>query len=169
MSRIESGKFPMQIAPFDFGELIRRVLINFEPRIDEKHIQIQLDLLPDPCFVRGDANRISQVVTNLVDNALKFLPEGGTLSLQTERIGRDIRLSVKNNGPMIAPEDLPHLFERFYKADKAHTSGGGTGLGLSICQLIMREHHSDITVTSTAEETCFAFALRATDPPAHEA
>lgn len=70
---------------------------------------------------------------------------------------------------MIAPEDLPHLFERFYKADKAHTSGGGTGLGLSICQLIMREHHSDITVTSTAEETCFAFALRATDPPAHEA
>ena len=168
MSRIESGKFPMQIAPFDFGELIRRVLINFEPRIDEKRIQIQLDLLPDPCFVRGDANRISQVVTNLVDNALKFLPEGGTLSLQTERIGRDIRLSVKNNGPMIAPEDLPHLFERFYKADKAHTSGGGTGLGLSICQLIMREHHSDITVTSTAGETCFAFALRATDPPAHE-
>ena len=168
MSRIESGKFPMQIEPFDFGELIRRVLINFEPRIDEKRIQVALDLLPDPCFVRGDANRISQVITNLVDNAIKFLPEGGTLALKTERVGRDVRLSVKNNGPMIAPEDLPHLFERFYKADKAHTSGGGTGLGLSICQLIVREHHSEITVESTEKETCFAFCLRACDPPARE-
>ena len=168
MSRIESGKFPMQIAPFDFNELIRRVLINFEPRIEEKHIVVQPELLDDPCYVNGDANRISQVITNLVDNALKFLPEEGKLTLQCERVGRDVRLSVKNNGPRIADEDLPHLFERFYKADKAHTSGGGTGLGLSICQLIVRGHHSDITVTSTDEETCFAFALRAANPPERE-
>ncbi len=168
MSRIESGKFPMQIAAFDFNELNRRVLINFEPRIEEKNIQIQLDLLEDPCYVMGDANRISQVITNLVDNALKFLPEGGTLTIQSTRVGHEIRLSVKNNGPMISPDDLPHLFERFYKADKAHTSGGGTGLGLSICQLILREHNSEITVTSTQEETCFTFALNAANPPEHE-
>ena len=112
----------------------------------------------------GDANRISQVVTNIIDNAVKFMQDDGSgvLRVRTERAGRDIRAIIANNGPCIAPTDLPYIFERFYKADKAHTSGQGTGLGLSICQRIMQQHGTAITVSSEPGDTAFAFALPAT-------
>ena len=118
-------------------------------------------------MVMGDANRISQVVTNIIDNALKFMPDDGTgvLTVRTLREGKDIRVSIRNNGPEIAESDLPYIFERFYKADKAHTSGGGTGLGLSICQRIMQQHDSKITVRSDDNETAFEFLLPATEAP----
>lgn len=165
LSRLESGKFPLQIAPFDANEMLRRILINFEPRIDAKRIEVDVQFEAEHCYVRGDANRINQVVSNFIDNALKFMDEGGTLTVGTKAAGRSVRFFVKNNGPAIAAEDLPHIFERFYKADKAHTSGNGTGLGLSICRLIMREHGSDISVRSAPGETAFEFALPAEDAP----
>ena len=165
LSRLESGKFPLTLAPFDLNELIRRTLINFEGRIDQKHIEVAAELLEGRAMVMGDANRISQVVTNIIDNALKFMPDDGTgvLTVRTLREGRDIRVSIRNNGPEIAESDLPYIFERFYKADKAHTSGGGTGLGLSICQRIMRQHDSEITVQSAPGDTAFDFTLPVTD------
>ncbi len=165
LSRLESGKFPLTLAPFDLNELIRRTLINFEGRIDQKHIEVAAELLDGRATVMGDANRISQVVTNIVDNALKFMPEDGTgvLTVRTLRAGKDIRVSIRNNGPEISESDLPYIFERFYKADKAHTSGGGTGLGLSICQRIMRQHDSEITVTSVPGDTAFDFTLPVAD------
>ena len=75
------------------------------------------------------------------------------------------RFFVQNDGPAIAEKDLPHIFERFYTADKAHTSGSGTGLGLSICSLILREHHSEIRVRSVPGDTCFEFDLPAAEAP----
>ena len=165
LSRLESGKFPLTLAPFDLNELIRRTLINFEGRIDQKHIEVAAELLEGRAMVMGDANRISQVVTNIIDNALKFMPDDGTgvLTVCTLREGRDIRVSIRNNGPEISQSDLPYIFERFYKADKAHTSGGGTGLGLSICQRIMKQHDSEITVRSVPGDTAFDFTLPVTD------
>ena len=167
LSRLESGKFPLTLAPFDLNELIRRTLINFEGRIDAKNIEVEADLLEGRATVMGDANRISQVVTNIVDNALKFMPDDGTgrLVVRTVREGKDVRASIRNNGPEIGQNDLPYIFERFYKADKAHTSGQGTGLGLSICQRIMQQHGSEITVRSSDAETAFEFLLPATDAP----
>lgn len=161
LSRLESGKFPLTLAPFDLNELIRRTLINFEGRIDEKHIEVAVALAEDPLTVVGDANRISQVVTNIVDNAVKFMPGDGSgvLTLQTTREGKEVRVAIGNNGPVISERDLPYIFERFYKADKAHTAGGGTGLGLSICQRIMNQHGSEITVSSQPGDTSFAFVL----------
>ena len=77
-----------------------------------------------------------------------------------------MRASIRNNGPEIGANDLPYIFERFYKADKAHTSGQGTGLGLSICQRIMQQHGSEITVTSAPGDTAFDFTLpAASDDP----
>ena len=165
LSRLESGKFPLTLAPFDLNELIRRTLINFEGRIDQKRIEVAAELLEGRAMVMGDANRISQVVTNIIDNALKFMPDDGTgvLTVRTLREGKDIRVSIRNNGPEISQSDLPYIFERFYKADKAHTSGGGTGLGLSICQRIMRQHDSEITVQSVPGDTAFDFTLPVTD------
>lgn len=161
LSRLESGKFPLTLAPFDLNELIRRTLISFEGRIDAKHIDVAVELADDPLTVTGDANRISQVVTNIVDNAVKFMSDDGTgrLTLRTAREGKLVRASIRNNGPAIAENDLPYIFERFYKADKAHTPGGGTGLGLSICQRIMHQHGSAISVTSVPGDTAFEFTL----------
>ena len=160
LSRLESGKVPLTLAPFDGNELVRRVLINFEPRIDEKHIEVDVALADGPLTVTGDANRINQVVSNIIDNAVKFMDgEGGRLTVRTAREGKSARFTIANNGPRIAEADLPYIFERFYKADKAHTSGQGTGLGLSICQRIMMEHGSKITVRSDDRETAFEFTL----------
>lgn len=166
LSRLESGKFPLTLAPFDANELMRRNLVNFEPRIDEKGIAVAVELAEGPLYVMADANRINQVVSNIIDNAVKFMPgEGGVLSVRTRPEGKNVRFTIANNGPRIAEADLPYIFERFYKADKAHTSGQGTGLGLSICQRIMRQHDSEITVRSDDAETAFEFLLPAAEAP----
>ena len=165
LSRLESGKFPLTLAPFDANELVRRVLVNFEPRIDAKSIAVSVQLGEGPLYVTADANRINQVVSNIIDNAVKFMDgEGSRLIVRTAREGKSVRFTIANNGPKITDADLPYIFERFYKADKAHTSGQGTGLGLSICQRIMQQHGSSIAVTSEPGNTAFAFALPATEP-----
>lgn len=167
LSRLESGKFPLTPAPFDANELVRRNLVNFEPRIDEKHIEVVVALADGPLYVMADANRINQVVSNIIDNAVKFMTgENSRLTVRTAREGEGVRFTIANNGPRIAEADLPCIFERFYKADKAHTSGQGTGLGLSICQRILQQHGSQITVRSDDSETAFEFVLPAADPPA---
>lgn len=165
MSRFESGKFPLQIAPFDANEMIRRILINFEPRIDAKNIEVDVQFDAEHRYASGDANRINQVISNFVDNALKFMHEGGKLTVATRLDGKNVLFSVRNNGEPISEKDLPHIFERFYKADKAHTSGMGTGLGLAICKMIVHEHGSEIRVHSVPGDTCFEFALSACNPP----
>ena len=166
LSRLESGKFPLTLAPFDANELMRRNLINFEPRIDQKGIAVSVELSEGPLYVMADANRINQVVSNIIDNAVKFMDgEGSRLSVRTAREGRSVRFEIANNGPKIAEADLPYIFERFYKADKAHTSGQGTGLGLSICQRIMQQHDSEITVRSDDSETAFSFLLPQAEEP----
>ena len=165
LSRIESGKFPLDMGVFDVNELVRRCLINYAQRIDARHIDVDVDFDAEQRFVRGDMNRISQVVANLVDNAVKFLPEaGGRLALSVRREGRLVRVGVTDNGSGIAPEDLPHIFDRFYKADKAH-SGMGTGLGLSIVKKILEQHGQEITARSGGGTTAFEFTLEAAEAP----
>ena len=164
LSRLESGKFPMVLAPFDANEMLRRTLIRFMQRIEAKGIEVDVQLADDPCFAMGDVNRITQVVSNFVDNAVKFMPDaGGKLTLRTWHDGGFIRFDVQDNGPGIAPADQPHIFDRFYKADKAHTSGMGTGLGLSICRSILQQHGCAVEMRSQPGETVFAFALPAAE------
>lgn len=160
LSRLESGKFPMQIAAFDSNELVRRIILSFEKRIEDKQIEVELDLADDPCYALGDAKRINQVVRNFIDNAIKFMQgEGSRLCVKTAFEGKYTRISVIDNGVGIKPEDQPHITERFYKADKAHTSGMGTGLGLSICKNILMQHGSRIELHSVPGNTVFSFVL----------
>ena len=166
LSRLESGKFPMEIAPFDANEMMLRILIRFEQRIDEKHIDVDVAFADDPCYALGDVNRINQVVSNFIDNAIKFMNgEDSRLTLRTLREDRRIRFRVQDNGPGINPVDQPHVLERFYKADKAHTAGMGTGLGLSICKSILQQHNSAIEMRSKPGETIFEFTLPAAAAP----
>ncbi len=166
LSRIESGKFPLEKGAYDINEQIRRILISFERRIDGKNCDVEVDLPDDACFVDADQNRINQVISNLVDNAVKFLPDqNGLLKLSVTRQNAKVVVRVSDNGVGISAADLPHVFDRFYKADKAHTSGMGTGLGLAIVKSILDQHGARITATSENGETAFQFTLDAAEPP----
>ena len=159
LSKFESGKFPLSKTNFDVNELMRVELLKFEQRIDDKRLEVDVDFREEPCRVLADADRIRQVATNLIDNAVKFAPEGAKIALTTAPAGETCFVSVFNEGPAISQEDLPFLFDRFYKADKAHTSGMGTGLGLSIVKKILDQHGQTIKVSTGATGTTFTFTL----------
>jgi len=162
LSRIESGKFPMNMVSYDISEQLRRILIGFEGRIDERCSDVEIEIPDGQTFVMADPDRINQVISNLIDNALKFMPaEGGVLGLRIACEGDKVHLAVSDNGSGIPQEDIAHVFDRFYKADKAHTSGMGTGLGLAIAKSILDQHGGRITARSGDGETVFEFWLDA--------
>lgn len=169
LSRMDKGVDKLTLSEFDINELIRRVIIGRMGDIDEKSLDVHLDFFTEPCMVRADSDRISQVVHNLIDNALKFVFEKGNLTICTSLLHDNIvAVTIQNDGEPISPEDREHLFERFYKADKAHTSGKGTGLGLSICKQIMEMHRQTIEVLPLTSGAGFRFTLqpaRRQEPP----
>ncbi len=159
LSKLESGNFSLSKKRFDINELVSQELIKFEQRIDEKRLDVDVIFKTQPCPVSADEDRIRQVVTNLIDNAVKFTPDGGELKLSTHTAGDKCYVSVTDSGIGIAQEDLPFVFDRFYKGDKAHTTGMGTGLGLSIAKRILEQHGQTIKVQSSAAGTTFTFTL----------
>ncbi|MHB1316105.1 MAG: sensor histidine kinase [Christensenellales bacterium] len=146
LAKMESGNFPLHMERFELNELIRRTLLTFENRIEQKKINVVLTLPDMPCYVMADSARITQVISNLVDNAIKFAYEGSQLKVWTHYIRDKVLVYVYNDGPRIPAEDLPYIWERFYMADKAHTRTAlkGTGLGLSIVRRIMEQHGETI-------------------------
>lgn len=165
LSRIESGNLPMHPASVDICELLRLELIKFEGKIDEKRLDVAVELPEEPVYALCDADGIRQVVTNLLDNAVKYANDGGQLGLRAAREGTLARVTVTNTGEPIPQSDLPHIFDRFYKVDKAHTAGKGTGLGLSIVQKILEQHGAKIRAASDETQTAFTFTLPLTGKP----
>lgn len=164
ISSIESGNAIMDMTDFDLPELVCGTLISFEKRITDKHADVSVDFPKEGVFVCGDSGRIAEVIRNLIDNAVRFLPdEGGKLGVKTELAeqGKKAVTTVSNNGIPIDKDDLPHIFERFYKGEKARTrtKQSGTGLGLSIASLIIREHGGEIWAESDEDSTRFSFTL----------
>ena len=162
LSQIESGKLAFELKNIDINELIRRCLITFESKISAKNIEVEVEIKDEKQFVSADENRIKQVMMNLIDNAVKFTPEGGTIKIFTSETSASIFVNVNNSGEAIEAEDLPYVFERFYKADKSHTrTQEGTGLGLSIVKKILVGHGQNIWVKSTPKDgTTFTFTLK---------
>jgi len=166
LSRMDKGVDKLNETDFDVNELIRRVIIGRMSDIEDKKLDIQVDFCQDPCFVHADSDKISQVVHNIVDNALKFIVENGNLTISTSLLhDSTVAVEICNDGEPIAPVDREHLFERFYKADKAHTAGKGTGLGLSICKQIMDLHGQTLEVLPLDDGAGFRFTLRLTKRP----
>ena len=159
LSRMERGSEGLKMQDFDINEMIRRVLIRRMADIEQKRLEVDVDFQEEQCYCWGDSDRIEQVVVNLLDNALKFTPEKGTITVGTRFEGRQALITVKDDGPGILPDDQPHVFERFYKADKAHTSGKGTGLGLSICKRILEAHGQSIRLVPKGSGAAFEFTL----------
>ncbi len=160
LSRLERDDAALTETDFDICEMLRRAIIRRMNDLDSKHLHVVCDFDNDNVFVHGDSDRIEQVVVNLLDNALKFTPDGGQITLSVhDREGKE-RITVADNGVGILPEDRGKVFDRFFTADRAHTSGKGTGLGLSICQRIMQMHGEQIYLEDTKEGSAFTFTMK---------
>jgi len=161
LSRMDKGVDKLNLSDFDINELIRRVIIGRMADFEEKQLNMELEFDQEPCFVCADNDKITQVVHNIVDNALKFIAQNGRLTITTSMLhDSTVSVTIENDGEPIAPHDREHLFERFYKADKAHTAGKGTGLGLSICKQIMDLHGQKLEVLPLDSGAGFRFTLQ---------
>lgn len=154
LARMEAGHIDMAIRPVDFRELAERMYRKFMVRAKENGVDLKLELATGKLAAQADEDRLEQVLTNLLDNAFRHTPEGGRVAIWggTERgdRGEELHITISDNGVGIPSDDLPFIFERFYKADKARVRGenGGTGLGLSIVKNIIDAHHGSIHAES---------------------
>ncbi len=161
MSKLESGEFKLNPELFDFYELLCNVVISQEQRIEERKINIEgLDALPN-LSVNFDRDLIHQAIYNLVDNAIKFTPDGGKISFTLSKENKSLVFTIENSGTGIPQKDLPFIFERFYKVDKSRSAAkNSTGLGLYIVKTIITAHSGTITVASKENEyTAFKITL----------
>ena len=166
LSRLESGNQPLEAETFDLGELIRGIAGNTKLMAEEKQAEVVLSLPEDdagkplPIPVTADEFKIEEVLTNYISNAAHHVNEGGTIRISAEESGDRIRIHVFNTGSRIPEEDLPHIWDKFYKVDKAHSRAyGGSGIGLSIVKAIMDAHGMPYGVSSTEEGVDFWFEL----------
>ncbi len=159
LSSLESGKFSLNIGVFDINALIRERIIKFEDKINKKSLNVDVIITEGRQNVAGDRDRIDQVLTNLIDNAIKFVPENGDLKISTELKEDKLLVSVYNSGKGIPQEDIKYVWDRFHTADKARSKGTGTGLGLSIARQIINQHKENIWVRSTDNSTVFTFTI----------
>lgn len=161
LSRIESGEAPLQRSPVNMAGVAARVVDRLRPQADRAGLQMGVDVNPGLPAVSADAARIEQVLVNLVHNAIKFTPPGGKVDITARTEGDRLVVSVSDTGVGIPEDDLPRVFERFYKADKAR-AGGGTGLGLAIARHVVEAHGGRIWVESVeGEGATFSFSLPA--------
>ena len=161
ISRLQDQSIPQdQMTRFDVAECLGQALITFEQKINDKGLEVQVDFPEFPVYARGVLDSITQVVYNLIDNAVKFCPQGGELGLRLRSSGEKVYVSVSNTGQTIPPEELPLVFERFHKIDKSRSlNRDGWGLGLYIVKTIVCSHGEDISVTSRDGKTEFTFTL----------
>ncbi len=161
VSRLHDQGIPVeQMTNFDVAECVGQVLISFEHKINEKKLDVQVEFPEYPVYARGQLDSITQVVYNLIDNAVKFCPEEGTLGLKIRESGSKVYVSVSNTGETIPTDELPLVFDRFHKIDKSRSLNRDSwGLGLYIVKTIICSHGEDISVSSGNGTTEFTFTL----------
>jgi len=149
VSRIVTGKFRLETQSVDMATVVRAVVQGIEPTARTKDVSVALNLARDVPAVLGDPHRLQQAIWNLVSNAVKFTGRGGQVAVDIVRAGWGIEISVRNSGVGIAPEVLPHIFERFVQADSSNTRAhAGLGLGLSIVRHIVELHGGTVSALS---------------------
>jgi PAS domain S-box-containing protein len=160
MSRIISGKIHLEVQPISLHEVIHNAIESVRASADAKQIRIRTLLDSSVGFVRGDPNRLQQILWNLLSNALKFTPAGGRVQVILERVNSHVELVVEDSGVGIAAEFLPFVFERFRQADGAMTRRhGGLGIGLSIVKTLVELHGGSVRVKSAGENQGASFAI----------
>ena len=145
---------------FDMEECAGQVLITFEQKINNKNLNVDVDMPEHPVYTMANKDYVTQVIYNLIDNAVKFCPEGGTLGLKIKEGGSKIYVSISNDGDTIPPDELLLVFDRFHKLDKSRSQNrDGWGLGLYIVKTIVCSHGENISVTSRDGKTEFTFTM----------
>ncbi len=148
-TRLQSGMQDLNITNVDISSIVSSVIINAEQAIEDKRLDVDIDLPDARCFVRGDEDALTQVVTNLIDNAVKYGNEGGKISVTVSERNDKVFVSVFNTGKGIAKEQLAFIFDRFYKADRSRgMDKSSTGLGLYIVKSILNNLHQEIVAES---------------------
>jgi len=145
----EAGQLPLELSDVDLSRLVPRVIRYFQPQAQAKGLSLSVDLAKSLPLIQADSQRLEQVLGNLLSNALRHTPEGGAIRVKAWSEAASVCFAVIDNGQGIASDDLPHLFDRFYRAGVARSrSDGGTGLGLSIAKQLVEAHGGEITVKS---------------------
>ena len=165
ISRMQAGDRKVEPSNFDICEMARQIVLSFENRIDEKNLEVEFNCDEDNILVTADKDSIHQVLYNLCDNAVKFSRSGGAYKISITAKNKKAHVSVYNEGQGIANEDIPFVFERFYKSDKSRgLDKTGVGLGLYITKTIIDAHGESISVRSEQGEYCeFEFTLPLTE------
>jgi two-component system phosphate regulon sensor histidine kinase PhoR len=164
IARIETGELEMTVTTFPLGPLVEEVTESLGPVADEKEVALSERLPEGLPRVRGDRDRLRQVLSNLVDNAVKYNTEGGAVEVAARRMpGGDVKVYVVDDGVGVEPEHVERLTERFYRVDQSRSRRqGGTGLGLAIVKHILGAHGSKLSVSSSpGHGSTFGFVLAA--------
>ncbi|MFM8427993.1 MAG: sensor histidine kinase, partial [Chloroflexota bacterium] len=150
LAKLDAGTAEMKMLPVNMGALLNSVTEKFTPQSQRTGVKIELDLPETLPPLIADGDRLAQVFTNLTDNALKFTPQGGTVTLNAFIDMDKMHISITDTGMGIPEEDIPHIFQRFYQADPARKGGEthGAGLGLAIAHEIIAAHGGRISVRS---------------------
>lgn len=160
LTKMESGQMELKKDQFEVNDLIRRVLDKFEKRVLDKKVELNLILAEERTMVFADREQIQRVIYNLLDNAVKFVPEEGKIWVEATRASNKVFISVKNSGDPIPQEDLLYIWDRFHKGDKSRGKDKtGMGLGLSIVKQILKNHGEAIKVENLEEGVAFTFTL----------
>lgn len=168
LSCVEAGAFELNYKSMAITDLIERIALRLRPQFDEKGITLDLDLTRNLPDIRIDEDRISQVLVNLIGNALQYTPPGGKVTVTTQHahnvgeVQDHLLVTVSDTGLGISPEQLPHLFTRFYRVDKSRSRvGGGSGIGLTIARHLVEAHGGRIWAESQGKGwgSSFGFSL----------
>ncbi len=160
-SRLESGKTKLVMKPVNINEMLRKGIISYEQAITNKKIDVEAEFMYEDSYALCDEDSIYRVIINLMDNAIKFTPEGGVIRIKSALSGRKVEVSIENTGQGISEKDLSHIWERFYKTDRSRgMDKKGVGLGLYLVKTIINQHNNRIWAESKeGEYTRFTFTL----------
>jgi signal transduction histidine kinase len=160
LAKVEAGQFELEMAPFSLREALERGVVMVRERATEDGVRVTLTPVVDIDTVTGDERRVRQVIFNLLSNAVKFTPSGGAVDVRAEQHNGEVRISVADTGPGIAPEDRDRIFEEFRQTDAGIERGEGSGLGLALSKRLVELHGGRIWVVSElGKGSTFAFTL----------
>jgi two-component system sensor histidine kinase BaeS len=153
LSRVEAGAYQLKPEPVQLAGLIDRLARQLAPRSEAQRVKLEVDLQADLPKVLADQDRLVQILTNLIANALQYTPSGGSVRISASVLEGEMQVSVRDSGIGIPPEHLAHIFDRFYRVDKSRSrqAGGGSGIGLTIAKYLVEAHGGKIRAESPGE------------------